>query len=273
MRSAFPFLLVLLCAACGQGPQHDQTADSAAVATDTVAQPAVAPLPEPVIAERAGGATTLMDTVNGKAILSLNDNTLLNSGAVTNGWAVAAIETSLGKEAYESGTLKKGGKLEQNGQETGVALEDIVLENKTQDDKGNASGVIYAYVQEQHIKPGSVIETALHDHLQQHPGRSRAALQPFIDQFRLEEWDGLKPFRQYTNYESTAEDPSPAFRTILIFYQDKLIGVADSRSLQLPGATVRRLDRDFTVSFFEGVDEKQQEEYSKKFNKFINSVD
>lgn len=274
MRRTCYFLVILLFAGCGQGVQQDQTADSTAAATDTIAaQPAAAPLPELVIAERAGGAITLTDTVNGKAILSLHDNTLLNSGAVTNGWAVAAIETSLGREAYESSILKKGGKLEQNGQEAGVALEDIPLDNKTEDDKGNRSGTIYAYVQEQHIKPGSVIETALRDHLQQHPDRSLAALQPFIDRFRLEEWDDLKPFRQYTNYESTAEDPSPVFRTVLIFYKDKLIGVADSRPLQLPATTVNRLERDFTVSFFEGVDKKQQEEYSRKFNRFINSVD
>jgi hypothetical protein len=273
MNRSLYLLVVLALAACGQGARTEQAADSTAGAADTTAASAMTPLPAEVVGERAGGAVTLMDTINGKPVISLNDNTLLNSGPVTDGWALAVIETPIDKETNKSGVLKKGSTIMQLGQPVGETLADIPLEDKTQDTLGNFNASLYAYLQEQYIKPGSVIETALRDHLQQHSDRSLSSLQPFIDRFGLEAWDDLKPYRQYTNYESRAEDPSPGFRMLLIFHEDKLIGAADSRPLQLPGATAEPLEKGYQAVFFDDVDKKRREDYRKQFNKLINSVD
>jgi len=241
--------------------------------TTPVTVPAMKPLPEKVIAERLMGTVTLLDTVNGKEIATLEDNFLLNAGVPEKGWMMAGIETDITEAQEKAMLLKKGEKLLIKGKEVGEALTDIPLEATAESKEGALSGTFYGYLPAMKIKPKSVIETALGLLLIENNSRMLPDLQTFIRQFQLQPTGFNTPFLEYANYESTVEDPSPAYRMVLVFYRNKLFGVVDSRKVVLEDAKEVKLDRDFHGYFFEDTDPELQQKYIRMFNDFINSVD
>jgi hypothetical protein len=258
--------MLLALAGCAENTKApDTVANAKNVATPT--------LPEKVIAERLSGTVTLLDTVNGRRIATLQDNVLLNAGKPAGSWIMVGVETEINPVQDKSLLIRKGQKLLIKGKPVGEALEDIQLELTGQNKEGVRTGLFYGYMPAGKIKAGSVIETALSAWLQQHPGRTLPDMQPFIKQFQLQATGFNEPFLEYANYESTVDDPSPAYRTVLVFYKNKLIAVADSRRATLKGTTEHKLDRDFHGYFFTDTDSKLQQEYITMFNNFINSVD
>lgn len=278
MHKLFQISLALVLTGCVEHtkePAQQSYSDTVAVANN-VTTPTKKPehaLPEKVIAERLSGTVTLLDTMNGKSIATLRDNVLLNTGKPKNGWIMAGIETEISPEQEKNMQLEKGQHLYIQGKVVGEALSDIPLEVIGQNKQGVRTGLFYGFLSATKIKAGSVIEAALSEYLQQHSGRMLPDLQVFIKQFQLQPTGFNQPFLEYANYESTVDDPSPAYRTVLIFYKNKLIAVADSRQVKLAGTTEHKLDRGFHGYFFEDTDAKLQQEYIRLFNNFINSVD
>lgn len=263
----FPALILAGCADNTKAPAKDTVAIAKSVITSTKA------LPEKVIAERLSGTVTLLDTVNGKPIATLQDNVLLNTAAPKDGWIMTGIETEISPAQEKVMQLKKGQKLYLQGKVVGETLADIPLELIGQNHQGAKTGLFYGFMPAAKIKAGSVIETALSAYLLQNDSRMLPDMQPFIKQFQLQATGFNEPFLEYANYESTVDDPSPAYRTVLVFYKNKLIAVADSRPVKLKGATEHKLDRGFHGYFFTDTADKLQQEYIKMFNNFINSVD
>ena len=250
--------------------QSDSLAGSTAI---TTAGSAAGRLPEKIIGERLQGTITLLDTINGKPVAEIYNNTLLNAAKPVAGWVMVGIETALTPVQDKSMQLKKGDTVILDGKPNGKALKDIHLETIIYNKQAARIGIFYGYVRESNINAASVIETALSSYLQEHNNRMLPDLQPFIRQFQLLTTGFNEPFLEYANYESSIDDPSPAYRTVLLFYKNKLIGVADSRGLDIQGTTKVKLDRDFSCYFFDDTDVKLQQEYVKMFNAFINSVD
>lgn len=283
MKNYAYFLLTLTLAGCVENNTKEQQADSTVQQVDNNAAPektpatvtpaTPAPTPEKIIRERAQGNVTLLDSSNGRPIAQVNDNVQLEAGIPAKGWASALVTTELSETQTEGQLLKKGSPIIADGKTVGKVLEDVVIEMTFKNDKGVNTGVFHAAVQQSKIKSGTIIEKALADYLQQHSGRTLSDMQPFIKQFQLEALDINKPYKEYYNYESAADDPSPGYRTVLVFHQDKLIGVVDSRTLQLAGAKHYQLDRDYHGYFFTDTDEKIRKAYIAKFNQFVNAAD
>lgn len=279
MKNYSYFLLALALAGCVENKQQEQQADSAVQTVEKNNEPApAAPVtpdatPEKIIRERAQGTVTLLDSANGHPIVQVNDNVQLEAGIPRKGWASTLVTTELNDTQTEGQLLKKGSPIIADGKTVGKVLEDVEIEMTFKNDKGVNTGVFHAAIQQNKIKTGSVIETVLAKYLQEHTGRTLPDMQAFIKQFQLEALDINKPYKEYYNYESAADDPSPGYRTVLVFYQDKLIGVVDSRTLQLAGAKHYQLDRDYHGYFFTDTDEKVRKEYIRKFNQFVNSAD
>ncbi|SDF69396.1 hypothetical protein [Chitinophaga filiformis] len=279
MKNYAYFLLAFAFAGCVENKQQEQQADSTVQTVEKNNEPApAAPVtpdatPEKIIRERAQGTVTLLDSANGRPIVQVNDNVQLEAGIPRKGWASTLVTTELNDTQTEGQLLKKGSPIIADGKTVGKVLEDVEIEMTFKNDKGVNTGVFHAAVQQNKIKTGTVIETVLAKYLQEHTGRTLPDMQSFIKQFQLEALNINKPYKEYYNYESAADDPSPGYRTVLVFHQDKLIGVVDSRTLQLAGAKHYQLDRDYHGYFFTDTDEKLRKEYITKFNQFVNSAD
>ncbi|PWV56651.1 hypothetical protein [Chitinophaga sp. S165] len=283
MKNYSYFLLALILAGCVENKTKEQQADSTVQQVENntalsevpeTATPVAPPAaPEKIIRERAQGNVTLLDSVNGHPIVQLNDNVQLEAGIPAKGWASTLVTTELSETQTEGQLLKKGSPIIANGKTVGKVLEDVVIEMTFKNDKGVNTGVFHAAVQQSKIKTGTIIENVLAAYLKEHSGRTLSDMQSFIKQFQLEALDINKPYIEYYNYESAADDPSPGYRTVLVFHQDKLIGVVDSRTLQLEGAKHYQLDREYHGYFFTDTDEKIRKAYIMKFNQFVNSAD
>lgn len=277
-------LLALTLAGCAENRRQEQQADSTVQTAEKNDEQVAAPVkpvapatpeaaPDKIIRERAQGTVTLLDAANGHPIAQVNDNVQLEAGIPQKGWASTLVTTELSDGQTEGQVLKKGAAIIADGKTVGKVLEDVVIEMTFKNDKGVNTGVFHAAVQQSRIKTGSVIETVLADYLKEHTGRTLADMLSFIKQFQLEPLDNNKPYIEYYNYESAADDPSPGYRTVLVFYENKLIGVVDSRTLQLTGAKHYQLDRDYHGYFFTDTDEKLRKAYITRFNQFVNAAD
>jgi hypothetical protein len=274
-------LLVAMLAGCVENRHPEQQADSTLQTDNKVGKPAAShtvnaakkPLPDKIIGERADGSIQLMDSINGHPIAIVDDNTLLETGVPIKGWSATLVYTQINDEQEKNQLLKKGQPILTNNKKAGKALEDIPLETTFTNKEGIKTGMFHAVVAADKIKAGSIIEIALSHYLQQHSDRMLPDMQPFIKQFQLEPTLFDEPFQEYANYESAVDDPSPGYRTVLIFYKNQLIGVIDSRTLHLNGTKHYELQKGYNGYFFTDIDAKLRQTYIGMFNQFVNAAD
>jgi hypothetical protein len=274
MRKYLPFLLTGLLYACAENAKKPlPDADSSLTANEQSANSTSRPLPDKIISERTNGTVILLDTIDGKPLVSLNDNVLLDATMPKNGWSETSIEIAVNAAQEKSMIIKKGQLLSLGGKVIGKALDDLHLVTTGENMNKELTGFFFGYVQQKDIKPGSVIETALAAFLHTHSGRLLPDMQPFIKQFQLQNTNVNAPFIEYQNYDNSVDDPSPLYRVVLVFYKNTLIGAVAARPLQLENTKAQKLERGFTGYFFNDTDQKVIDEYVKLFNNFITNVD
>lgn len=278
MQKPIYLLCLLVFTACANSPRQPAEQTSAdALVTDSVAlttpNPDAGALPEEVIGERTAGTVSLLDTINGNEIVTLYDNVLLNSATPVKGWSLVSLEVPISEAEAKDLLIRKGHQFTVEGEAKGEVLADVPLEATTTGGNGQKRGMFYAYIRSGSIKNGSVIERALEQYLQEHPGRSLEEMKPFIKRFHLEVSDTHQPFIEYFNYESTTDDPSPGYRTVLVFHNNRLMGLIDSRRVALKGVTIYKLLGAYNGYFFNDVDKRLQLDYVKRFNQFTSSAD
>lgn len=266
MQKYLPFLLAGLLAGCAENAKKPLPAADSVNSTTT--------LPEKIIGERTNGDVTLLDTIDGKPLVSLADNVLLDATMPRKGWSEANIEVGVTPAQEKAMIIKKGEPLRLGGKVIGKALQDLELFSTGQHPAtGESTGYFFAYIQEKGIKPGSVIETSLSEFLAAHSSRLLPDVQTFIKQWQLQTTGVNAPFIEYSNYENSVDDPSPGYRIVLVFYKNTMVGVVATRPLQLADVKAQPLERGYTVYFFNDTDSKVKEEYVKLFNNFVMSVD
>ncbi|SFW24972.1 hypothetical protein [Chitinophaga sancti] len=274
MRKYLPFLLTgLLCSCAENAKKPLPDADSSLTVYEQSASSTFSPLPDKIISERTNGSVTLLDTIDGKPLVSLNDNVLLDATMPKNGWSETSIEVAVSAAQEKNMIIKKGQTLTLAGKVVGKALDDLHLATTGENMQKELTGYFFGYIRKKDIKPGSVIETALAEFLHTHSGRLLPDMQPFIKQFQLENTVVNAPFLEYYNYDNTVDDPSPLYRIVLVFYKNTLIGAVAARPLALGNAKAQSLERGFTGYFFPDTDQKVIDEYVKLFNTFITNVD
>ncbi|MEC5142569.1 hypothetical protein [Chitinophaga sp. 212800010-3] len=225
----------------------------------------------PVVGERINGTATVYTRPGGDPLVTLQDYIPLRCAPAQKDWYPVSIDFDITKDEYIKPVFRKGRKIQVNGVAAGTLQRDIKLPVATNGEKMWAT--ISGYTGKKNIRNGSIIEPALCSFMKQHGGRSFADMEPFIQNFRLEEETTLKPYVMYFNYESGIDDPSPLYRVALIFQSKQLIGILHARPLALEGGSSRRLQRGFTVNYMDGIDKSLKEDFATKFNKFIVSVD
>ncbi|ASZ14374.1 hypothetical protein KTO58_01995 [Chitinophaga pendula] len=266
--------LLLLTAACqtsdNKTPKHKNapavTPKTPATTHDTHALPAV------IKGERIDGPANIRSSATGPVLFSLDDNVLVECTNAQKGWYQVGLNVDLSKNEAANQLIKAGSILKVKGKPVGKALKNLKAYAASSNEGTFAT--IDGFTQVNNIKSASIIETALTSFLTREHSRTFAATQPFIKQFALEkEQQQFAPFTIYFNYENAIDDPSPLYRLALVFRNNMLLGIVHTRPINIKEATVNRLDRGFEVSWLPGSDKKQQNEFAKAFNLFINAVD
>lgn len=266
-------LPVLLLAGCLQHESRQKTP----VLSDTLLHKDSSQAAFVLTGERTSGTVTVHDSIGGPAIFTLFNNTLVQCAPATAGWYPVAAEADVPLQAIKNGQtrLVKGQKIFNKGHITGEMQRDTTVYPSMKNDSV-ASVLLYGYVPVHAIQPGSVIENALSDYLSQHPAISYRLenMQAFINNFALQQGQLVPGFVHYYNYENSIEDPSPLFRMVLVFRENRLTGIIHARPMKAPAGTHRyQLQRDFTADFYSTADKKMLNDYIHRFNQFISSVD
>lgn len=276
MKRILYVLPFLLLAACNQNLSYEQEKESGGTTSKvTTAKKTTGTGNKkegaPIRGERTNGNVTVRSRPEGDALLTLSDYVPLRCGPVKKGWYPVSIDIDISRDEYSKPLFRKGRKITVNGVAAGTLQRDTRLPVAT--DGKRMWATVNGYTEQLSIRKGTVIETALVKYLEQHSGRSVDQMQPFIRNFQLQEEKILKPYQQYLNYETGTDDPSPLYRLSLIFQGKQLIGVLHARPLTIRGAATKRLQRGFIVSFLPGIAPTLREDYCRKFNHFITSVD
>lgn len=274
-RYSIVFLLLAL-SACDLKYNTDKYGNEGNTASRLATKASISDAPKkttssPVIGERVNGNAMLRDKPNGQPVVALVDYAPLRVAKLQKDWYPVNIDFDITRDEFSKPLFRKGRQLEINGKPAGTLEKDIKLPVATNGERMWAT--IEGYVDKKSLRAGSIIESALTTFLHQHKGRSTQDMEPFIQNFQLEEEKILKPYIFYFNYESGIDDPSPLYRLAIIFQGKQLIGVLHSRPFTLEGSTTRRLQRGFTVSYLPGIDQTLKDDFATKFNKFILTVD
>ncbi|NIG53507.1 hypothetical protein [Chitinophaga sp. Cy-1792] len=268
MKKIIPFILVVsVIVAC---TDKRKSPKGQAQLVDSITTP-VTKQAKPILGERINGSATVRQAPNGQTIASLLDYVPIRCAAIRQGWYPVNIDIDITATEYNNPTFKKGRKIAVDGVPAGELLRTVKLPVSTNGEKMWAT--IEGVVEQKSIRNGTIIEVAAVNFLKQHKDYSLASLQPFIHNFKLDEDSAIKPYALFYNYESGIDDPSPMYRLALICQGKQLIGILHSRPLTYEGTTPRRLQRGFAVNFLPGIDNYLKEDFCKKFNTYIVSVD
>jgi hypothetical protein len=228
---------------------------------------------EPIIGERIDGPANLRDTINGKKVLSLNDNVLIETGLPEGKWLVVGLYVKLSKKQLEDFyILPNSDIISTDGKIIGKTI-DTVQVSMGIDDEG--IGFIGGYTHMENIKEGTYPETALERELKKEHS-SINTLKPFMYNFRfsLLSYNPDLKLRQSSILESTVVDPSPLDRITLLFNdKDLLIGIIHSRPIKVKKYKTYNLARGLSISVAPNVTERQIKDWKQKLIAFYNSVD
>lgn len=273
MKKITYLLLAVLLIACDPkgSSKYDNEEDSGKAKTTTDAKKTPAKAAKPIGGERINKSATIRQQPNGTPVASLVDYAPVRCATIRKGWYPVSIDFDITADEYRKPSFRKGRKLSVNGVPAGALLRDIKLPVSTNGDRMWAT--IEGFTEQSSIRQGSIVEMAAVNFLKQHKDYSIDGLQPFIHNFQLDEDSAIKPYVLYYNYESGIDDPSPGYRLAFVCQGKQLIGVLHSRPFALQGTTPRRLQRGYAVNFLPGIDDYLKEDFCKKFNSYIVTVD
>jgi len=225
----------------------------------------------PIIAERIDGPANIRDKPNGEIIFTLDDNTLVEVTQEKDGWFELLVYADIELKEFGMDTIKKGRSVIIDGESIGRIMKTFPV--STQRGQGKASVMLHGYTHKNNIKPETVIETRLLENLKNN-NRNISSWLEFINLFVLDtnavDFNGYKTFY---NYENTLGDPSPGFRIVLLFENDKLVGFIHSRELELKSMKTYKLKWSYRISFFSDYPQAKQQSFVDYMNKWIQEVD
>lgn len=277
MRITFLLLVAFTLFACTNGTVEQESAAGQSEKVSTLDrtegrgdQADGASASQPILGERIDGPANIRDAINGKLLFTLYDGTLVSSTPIKNDWYNIGLLMDIDNKEPGMIELKAGRKIIVDGQEVGEIKSEMIVYTFTGNDHSLAE--LIGYTHRDNIRPGTIIENALADHLRTLDGkRSTGQFQSFIKDFDLEKVEDFEGYTVYRNFESWLEDPSPMWRIGLVFEKEELVAILHSRPLQIDGTTDHKLSRAFDCLVYN--DTANARELVRMFNQFVNSVD
>lgn len=226
---------------------------------------------ERILGERIDGPANVRDTINGKVILTLDDNVLVETAPELGKWFLLGVYVKLTDKQIEDFKIYPNTDLfSVDGKIIGKSKDTIEL--WMTDD---VSGFFGAYTHTDNIKKQTIPERALESELEK-GNLTISTLKNFIWTFDFRDYGEnteLK-YKQLYIYESTVVDPSPRDRITLLFdNKENLIGVIHSRKLNLTKYKTYELVRGHSLTVIADIDNKEIKRIKNERINFYNSVD
>lgn len=236
---------------------------------------------DPILGERIDGPANLRDTINGKVILSIEDNQLVQCSEIANNWYRIGIVVPISKEQYDSYVIKKGEKIIKNGELICTAIDDIEMwmtnENNGQDTTVKYVGVIGGYTYKDNIKPESIPEKELEVMLSSRIELTKDNFKWYFKNFEFIEHglpiEGYENTEQFMIYGAWIDDPSPIDRIRLIFDSNQLIAIAHERELKMTGKKSYDLVRNIELLVIKDFSKQELTDFIEKNQKSYWGVD
>lgn len=236
---------------------------------------------EPILGERIDGPANIRDSINGKVILSIEDNQLVQCSEISNDWYRIGLVIPLSKEQFDNYTIKKGEKIIQDGELICTAIEDIELwmtdENNGKDTTVKYVGIIVGYTYKDNIKPESIPELELEKILNSKTDLTKENLAWYLKNFDFVQHglqiEGFENVEQFMIYGAWIDDPSPIDRIRLVFESNKLIAVIHERELKMNGKKSYDLVRELELLVVKGFEQKELDTFIENNKKSYWGVD
>jgi hypothetical protein len=227
----------------------------------------------PIIGERIDGLANIRNKPNGEIIFELKDDVLVEATPLNGDWYEILILGAIDFDEVGMNAMKANRAIIVDGNSVGKMLKSASF--STGHGRDSAYVMLYGFTHKNNIRPETIIENSLIDHLENH-GRAYDDWIGFIQEFNLEE-EGIdyKELQTFYNYENSIEDPSPGFRMVLLFGNKELIGWLHSRKItaNIPNLTTRQLIYNYAVTFYADYPESKQLDFVSYMNEWVQSVD
>lgn len=185
-----------------------------------------------IVGERIADMAELRDTVDGKILFSLLNNTLIVSAPSTSSWQKIGIRVKLSAEELQSGHILPHHDI--------IALDDQVVGTTVDTVKVSSadaiSGMLIAFTKKENIKPSSVPENALSQVLKTQKELNLNTLKDFMYNFNVKknEYGLEKNEVEYFIYESELLGIGARDRLTLYFKKDQLVAIYHTRPIASP---------------------------------------
>jgi len=226
-----------------------------------------------ILGEQIDGPANIRDTINGKVLFSLNDNTIVETTPTENDWLIAGLFVKLTpKQMGDFKILPGSNIISSDSKVVGKTLDTVDVWISHDDD---STGLIGAYTHKDNIKSKTVPEKILCEIIDN--GKLNIKdLKPFITSFKFQQENlgELPGLTQYYIYESIVVDMSPRDRITLLFNKkNNLVGVIHSRNLVIKNFKTFDLIRGHKLTITSDLDPKEIKSLIDKRIEFYNSVD
>ncbi len=230
----------------------------------------------PIISERIDGPANIRDTINGSIILSLDDNIPVSTSVISKNWFKIAFSIDLDNTEYVNRVLPNGSTLYRKSKKIGTVLKELRLpSDEVNNTKGVLSTSLIGYTSKNNIKSETQPESALGQILNQSSVLTIAELSDYIKgyQFSQIKIDNFNCFQlDYGN----GDGPSSPIRVLLVFYNNLLIGVVHSESIDFKWTKSRSAFKqnkyELTFSIIGSQDSSLKEKFFTKFQEWISHL-
>ena len=232
------------------------------------------PLVHPrILSERIDGPANIRDAINGKLLFELHDNMPVYTSDTLKKWCSVGIRLHLSEKDYLANLIPKETRIfSEYDMEIGKTLTDLHLDPfDTYEDHGEFYGLVRGYTAMQNIKPQTQPENALVRVLGGKTAVTLAELRDYISGYQFES----STIGKFVTYQLDAEivtGPTGEFRLILVFDNDRLVGVVHKRMMDWKAKDIA-LHRGLIFSVIGEGDQVLLDEFTKQANSFIDHAD
>jgi len=266
MQKLGVILLGLLFTACSAPTVKESKS------TDTTSNINPAQTSELIIGERIDGPANIRDTINGRILFELNDQTLVETTPTEHDWLGVGVFVKVTEQQVDAHKILPETEIYSlDGQIIGTSKDTV---NLWMANKRDSLGFIGGVTFKDNIRPETVPEKVLVNLLEQ-KSTSKTDLNDFIANFQFTDYDlnDLPGIEQMFIYQTWLVDVSPRDRITLLIRKDDLIGVCHSRDLPTTSFKTYELIRGHKLTITSDLTDQEIEEIRKKRIHFYNSVD
>lgn len=196
--------------------------------------------------ERIRGIAVVRNAPEGYPLFSLFGNTIVECGKSNDKWYNIGLIIEIDSIENERFHILPGRWIPEGGWAVNKVRFSSVFFHE-----GKYFAWITGYTFVDNIYPESVVEKAIENILNNlDSDRNINDVLTKIEDCRFTKSDQLNGYEVYFNYETRLIDPSPSYRVMLIFEDDLLIAVLNSRDINLTFSSRYDLPRNYTCHIF-----------------------